>query len=80
MRRFFSTIIGDGVRLLIVVLLVLVFLVWFAVVSMQLFGYVQPQEGCERLGTDMFRDFPHVSSSQLDSKSHDSHMTMTTVT
>lgn len=48
-------------RLLIVVLLVLVFLVWFAVVSMQIFGYLEPEEGCERLGSDMFRDFLHVS-------------------
>ena len=48
-------------RLLIVVLLVLVFLVWFAVVSMQIFGYLKPVEGCERLGSEMFRDFLHVS-------------------
>lgn len=61
LRRFVSSIIGDGVRLLIVVLLVLVFLVWFAVVSMQIFGYLEPAEGCERLGSAMFRDFLHVS-------------------
>ena len=59
MRKFFSTFIGDGVRLVIVVLLVVVFLVLFAVLSMQLFGYLDPQPGCEP--TDYFRDFIYVS-------------------
>lgn len=61
MRQFFSSIIGDGIRLLIVVLLVIVFLIWFAVVSMQIFGYLAPEAGCERVGSDQFRDFLHVS-------------------
>ena len=61
MKKFFFRIIGDGVRLVIVILLVLIFLVWFAVISMQLFGYLVPEEGCGRLGSDQFRDFFHVS-------------------
>ena len=63
MKRFFATIIGDGVRLLVIVLIVLVFLVWFAVISMHIFGYMEPEPQCERLGPDSFRDFLHVSLS-----------------
>ena len=60
MKHFFITIFGDGARLIIVVLIVLVFLIWFAVVSMQIFGYMVPDPECERLGSDSFRDFLHV--------------------
>lgn len=61
MKKFVSKILGDGAQLIIVVLIVIVFLVWFAVVNMQLFGYIEPEERCERLGSDSFRDFFHVS-------------------
>lgn len=78
MKRFFSRIIGDGFRLLIVVLIVLVFLGWFAVISMQLFGYVEPRPGCENLDSVLFRDFLRVSFvTYVTLQAHDYHMTIT---
>lgn len=62
MRKFFLSIIGDGIRLLIVILIVLVFLIWFAIISMLVFGYLKAEPECkERVGSDLFRDFFHVS-------------------
>ena len=40
MKKFFLKILGDGTRLFVVILITLVFLVWFAVINMQLFGYL----------------------------------------
>ena len=60
-KRFFLKIIGNGVKLLVVILIVLVFMGWFAIVSMQFFGYLEPAEGCGRFGSDQFRDVFHVS-------------------
>ncbi len=48
-------------RMLTVVLIVAIFLVWFAVVSMVLVGYLRPEDQCERIGSERFRDFFHVS-------------------
>jgi len=61
MKDFVSKIIGDSVRMLTVVLIVAIFLVSFAVVSMVLVGYLRPEPGCERIGSERFRDFFHVS-------------------
>jgi len=49
-KKFFLKILGDGTRLLVVILMTLVFLVWFAVINMQLFGYLQPVIECSRVG------------------------------
>lgn len=66
MKNFVSTIIGDSTRLLTVVLIVVIFMVWFAVVSMVLVGYLRPEQECERIGSDRFRDFFHVSAKRYN--------------
>ena len=45
-KKFFLKILGDGTRLFVVILMTLIFLVWFAVINMQLFGYLRPELGC----------------------------------
>ena len=44
-------------KLLVVFLIVAVFLVWFAAVSMQIFGYLDTETPCNRFGIDQFGDF-----------------------
>lgn len=45
---------------MVVFLIVAVFLVWFAAISMQIFGYLNPEPGCERFGSDQFGNFFNV--------------------
>lgn len=48
-------------KLLVVFLIVAVFLVWFAVVSMQIFGYLDSEPECNRFDTDeSFGNFFYV--------------------
>lgn len=62
LKRFVFKILGGGLKLLVVFLIVAVFLVWFAVVSMLVFGYLEPQPECERFGVDeSFGNFFRVS-------------------
>ena len=60
LKRFFLKILGGGLKLLVVFLIVAVFLVWFAVVSMQIFGYLDTEEVCDRFGIDQFGNFFNV--------------------
>lgn len=61
LKRFVFKILGGGLKLLVVFLFVIVFLVWFAVVSMQIFGYLDTEPECERFGTDdSFGNFFYV--------------------
>ena len=47
----------------VVILMTLVFLVWFAVISMQLFGYLTPEdEACRTVEGGQFDNFFVVSS------------------
>ena len=61
LKRFFFKILGGGLKLFVVFLIVVIFLVWFAVVSMQIFGYLDTEEACERFGSDQFGDFFSVN-------------------
>jgi hypothetical protein len=58
---FVFKILGGGLKLLVVFLIVAVFLVWFAVVSMQIFGYLDSEPECERFDIDeSFGNFFYV--------------------
>lgn len=46
LKTFVFKILGGGLKLLVVFLIVAVFLVWFAVVSMQIFGYLDSEPEC----------------------------------
>lgn len=54
LKRFVFKILGGGLKLLVVFLIVAVFLVWFAVVSMQIFGYLDSEPGCDRFDINEF--------------------------
>ena len=54
LKRFCLKIFGSGLKLLVVFLIVAVFLIWFAIVSMQLFGYLDTEDECSRFGNDQF--------------------------
>lgn len=56
-KRFFFKIIGDGTKLLVIILLTGVFLMSFAVINVQLFGYLQPSNMCKEIANDYFRNF-----------------------
>ena len=61
LKRFVFKILGGGLKLLVVFLIVAVFLVWFAVVSMQIFGYLDSEPGCDRFNIDeSFGNFFYV--------------------
>ena len=47
LRKFTQQITGDGTQLVVVTLITLFFLIWFAVINMQLFGYLSPKENCD---------------------------------
>ena len=61
LKRFCFKLLGGGLKFFVVFLIVSIFLVWFAVVSMQIFGYLDTEEACERFGSDQFGDFFSVS-------------------
>ena len=61
-KRFMFKTIGDGSRLLVVLVLTLVFLMWFSVVSMQFFGYLEPKPECVITGADQFSNVLLVSA------------------
>ena len=48
-----------------VFVIVAVFLLWFAIVSMQIFGYLDAEEQCSRFGSDQFGNIFKVSCSHL---------------
>ena len=58
-KKFFLKILGDGTRLFVVILMTLVFLVWFAVINMQLFGYLRPEPECRNFD-NQFRGLTNV--------------------
>lgn len=61
LKRFVFKILGGGLKLLVVFLIVAVFLVWFAVVSMQIFGYLDSEPECDRFDIDeSFGNFFYV--------------------
>ena len=61
LKRFVFKILGGGLKLLVVFLIVAVFLVWFAVVSMQIFGYLDSEPDCDRFDIDVsFGNFFYV--------------------
>ena len=41
---------GDGTKLLVIILLTGIFLMFFAVINMQLFGYIVPDPECKKFG------------------------------
>ena len=61
LKKFCLKLFGGGLKFFVVFLIVSIFLVWFAVVSMQIFGYLDTEESCERFGSDQFGDFFSVS-------------------
>ena len=63
-KKFFLKILGDGTRLFVVILMTLVFLVWFAVINMQLFGYLRPEPDCENFD-NQFRGLTNVRTSLI---------------
>ena len=63
-KKFFLKILGDGTRLFVVILMTLVFLVWFAVINMQLFGYLRPEPECENFD-NQFSGLTNVSISLI---------------
>lgn len=52
---------------MVVFLIVAVFLVWFAVISMQIFGYLNAEPACDRFGVDQFGNFFNVMASSASS-------------
>ena len=60
MKKFLFKVLGGGTRLAVVILMTLVFLIWFSVISMQFFGFLNPMEGCERVSDGHFDNFLQV--------------------
>ena len=56
-KRFFFKIIGDGTKLLVIILITGGFLVVFAMINIQLFGYLEPKEECNSIGKGHFDNF-----------------------
>ena len=56
-KKFFFKIVGDGTKLLVIILLTGIFLVFFAVINMQLFGYIVPSKECKAFGNGPFENF-----------------------
>ena len=61
LKRFCLKIFGSGLKLFVVFLIVAVFLLWFAIISMQIFGYLSTEEECSRFGSDQFGNIFKVS-------------------
>lgn len=53
-KRFFFKIVGDGTRLFVIILLTGIFLMIFAVINVQLFGYLEPSSQCKNNHFDNF--------------------------
>ena len=45
-KRFFFKIVGDGTKLLVIIVLTGLFLMFFAIINMQFFGYIEPKSQC----------------------------------
>ncbi len=60
-NQFFKRVFGNGSRLIMVTVAVLVLLGVFSVVAVQVFGYLPVETGCERTGSGQFSDFFTVS-------------------
>ena len=56
-NNFFFKIVGDGTKLLVIILLTGIFLMFFAVINMQLFGYIEPSNECKAIGDGHFDNF-----------------------
>ena len=56
-RNFFFKIVGDGTKLLAIITLTGIFLMFFAVINMQLFGYIDPNPQCKNFGNGHFDNF-----------------------
>ena len=56
-KKFFFKIVGDGTKLLVIILLTGIFLVVFAVINIQLFGYIAPSQECKAFGNGPFENF-----------------------
>ncbi len=64
-NQFFKRVFGNGSRLIMVTVAVLVLLGVFSVVAVQVFGYLPVEPGCERTGAGQFSDFFTVSLQSL---------------
>jgi len=54
-------VFGNGSRFLLVIVTVLLFLAMFAIIAVQIFGYLETEAECERTGSDQFANFFTVS-------------------
>ena len=63
-KDFFFKIVGDGTKLLGIILLTGIFLMLFAVINIQLFGYIEPSNECEEFG-EHFDNFFLVCMSEI---------------
>ena len=62
LREFFSKITGNK-RIVVLLIITLVVILWLAVVNMQIFGYLEPASGCQRVGGGHFGNIFEVSNS-----------------
>lgn len=61
LKEFFYRVIGNGSRFLMVIFTVLLFLCCFAILSVQVFGYLPTEPECEDTGESQFVNFIEVS-------------------
>ena len=60
MKKFFFKVLGGGTRLAVVMVMTLVFFIWFSIISMQLFGFLDPEALCSNVSGGHFGNFLSV--------------------